>query len=137
YLDAFQYINRTLPSIMALNFNIQGITIYTDNKTFYSDGQLVKYMEELPEHIKGKALQAAGNTVYTHTDNGLAEAAHITLSRSLSYFSLRHPYGILTIDISDNELYSLIKMESNNKSVYIIDEEGWIISTGDQELASS
>lgn len=137
YLDAFQYINRTLPSLMTLNSNIQNITIFTGNKTLYSDGQYVKYMEELPAEIKEKALKAAGSTVYTHTDDYTAPDAHFTLARSLSYFSLQHPYGILTLDISDNELYSLIKMENNNKSVYIIDENGRIISTGDQDLASS
>ncbi|MWV47220.1 HAMP domain-containing protein [Paenibacillus sp. HJL G12] len=137
YLDAFQYINRTLPSLMTLNSNIQNITIYTDNKTLYTDEQYVKYMEELPEALKGKALRAAGNTVYTHTDDYKSSDAHFTLARSLSYFSLQHPYGILAFDISDSELYSLIKMENNNKSVYIIDEDGRLISTGDQTLKSN
>lgn len=137
YLDAFQYINQTLPSLMTLNANIQGITIYTNNKTLYSDDQFVKYMEDLPEQMKRKTLEAAGNTVYFHTGNFRDEDAYITFARSLSYFSLKHPYGILTIDINANEFYSLIQMESHNKSVYIIDEQGGVISTGDPNLQTN
>ena len=137
YLDAFQYINRTLPSIMTLNANIQGITIYTDNKTLYTDGQFVKYMEELPEAIKKQALLAAGNTIYTHTSGDGADVLpHLTIARSLSYFSLQFPYGILTFDISDNELNALIEKETRNKDVYIIDGEGQLISAGGEALGS-
>ncbi|EFU39640.1 integral membrane sensor signal transduction histidine kinase [Paenibacillus vortex V453] len=137
YLDAFQYINRTLPSLMTLNANILGITIYTGNHTLYSDGQYVKYTEELAPSLEEQVLEAAGNTVYFHSEDFRAEEASITIARSLSYFSLQHPYGILTIDINDNEFYSLIKMENYNKSVYIIDQNGSVISTGDQELKSN
>lgn len=137
YLDAFQYINRTLPSLMTLNANILGITIYTGNHTLYSDGQYVKYTEELPRAMEEQVLEAAGNTVYFHSGNFKADDAYITIARSLSYFSLQHPYGILTMDINANEFYSLIKMENDNKSVYIIDEFGGVISTGDQSLQSN
>lgn len=137
YLDAFQYINRTLPSLMTLNANILGITIYTGNHTLYSDGQYVKYTEELPRAMEEQVLDAAGNTVYFHSGDFKADDASITIARSLSYFSLQHPYGILTMDINANEFYSLIKMENDNKSVYIIDEFGGVISTGDQSLQSN
>ncbi|GAE06898.1 sensor histidine kinase [Paenibacillus sp. JCM 10914] len=137
YLDAFEYINRTLSSQMTLNANILGITIYTDNQTLYSDGQYVKYTQEMPPSMKEQILQAAGNTMYFHSGDSLADDAYITIARSLSYFSLQHPYGMLTMDINDNEFYSLIKMENYNKSVYIIDENGGVISTGDQEFKSN
>ncbi|GGA30354.1 sensor histidine kinase [Paenibacillus physcomitrellae] len=136
YLDAFEYINRVLPSLMILNSNLQGITIYSNNETLYTDEQYVKHMEELPEPIRQRALDAAGGTVYTHSSDYKADDAHITLARSLSYFSLKHPYGILTMDINSSELYSLIEKENNNKSVYIIDENGGLISTGDQTITS-
>ncbi|MGG3279891.1 sensor histidine kinase [Paenibacillus solani] len=137
YLDAFQYINRTLPSLMTLNANILGITIYTGNHTLYSDGQYVKYTEELPPVMEEQVLDAAGSTVYFHSSDFKSDDAYITIARSLSYFSLQHPYGILTMDINANEFYSMIKMENYNKSVYIIDEFGSVISTGDQNLQSN
>ncbi|MUG65109.1 HAMP domain-containing protein [Paenibacillus campinasensis] len=137
YLNAFHYINQTLPTLMSLNPNLIGITIYTDNKTLYSDGQYVKYMEELPDSLKERTLSAAGNTVFSHSGDFRAPNAHVTMARSLSYFSLQHPYGVLTFDIHDSEFYSLIRNESYNKSVYIIDEKGELISTGDQEVNSS
>ncbi|MGO4789554.1 sensor histidine kinase [Paenibacillus sp. 2KB_20] len=137
YLDAYQYINRTLPSLMTLNANILGITIYTGNHTLYSDGQYVKYTEEMPPAMEEQVLDAAGNTVYFHSGDFKSDDAYITIARSLSYFSLQHPYGILTMDINANEFYSLIKMENYNKSVYIIDEFGGVISTGDQNLQSN
>ncbi|MGG4091012.1 cache domain-containing sensor histidine kinase [Paenibacillus lautus] len=137
YLDAYQYINRTLPSLMTLNANILGITIYTGNHTLYSDGQYVKYTEEMPPAMEEQVLDAAGSTVYFHSGDFKSDDAYITIARSLSYFSLQHPYGILTMDINANEFYSLIKMENYNKSVYIIDEFGGVISTGDQNLQSN
>lgn len=137
YLDAFQYINRTLSSIMTLNTSLEGITIFTDNKTLYSDGQFLTYLDEMPAALKSKALKAAGGIVYDHSENYAVSDAHITLARSLTYFSMQHPYGILSINVKSSELYSLIKMEnSSNKSVFIIDETGRIISTGDKSLSS-
>ncbi|MCJ8010436.1 sensor histidine kinase [Paenibacillus sp. KQZ6P-2] len=136
YLDAFNYINSTLSTMLTLNSKIQGITIYTDNKTFYSDGVFVKYMEDIPERVKQEALQAAGDTIYMQLQDEESLDYHITLARSLSYFSLTHPYGILTINIDNDEIYSLIKQESVNKSIYIIDESGTIITAGDKEMVS-
>ncbi|WP_018759762.1 sensor histidine kinase [Paenibacillus terrigena] len=131
YLDAFEYINRQFSAMLALNTNVQGITIYTDNKTLYSDGEYIRYTEELPEAVRRMAIQAAGDTVYTQMDEHT-----LILARSLSYFSLTHPYGILIIQISNAELYSLIEKENNNKSVYIIDQAGRVITTSDKNLAS-
>lgn len=136
YLDAFQYINRTMQSLTILNTNLQGITIYSNNKTLYTDGQFVKSIDELPKGLRSATLEAAGNLVYTYTEASGETKAHITMSRSLSYFSLQQPYGILTLDVNESVLYSLIEMENNNKSVYIIDQSGQIISAGEENLIS-
>ncbi|NWL90321.1 two-component sensor histidine kinase [Paenibacillus sp. 79R4] len=132
YLDAFEYINRTFSSMLARNTNVKGITVYTNNKTLYSDGEYIRYMEELPEEVKNLALQETGDTIYTRT-----EANTITLARSLSYFSLMHPYGVLVIQIHDVELFSLIEKENMNKSVYIIDEKGDVVTSVDQDMKYS
>jgi len=131
YLDALEYINRTFTAMRTLNTNVQGITIYTNNKTLYSDGEYIRYTEELPAAIRQLAIEAAGNTVYAQTDEHT-----ITLARSLSYFSLTNPYGILVIQISDVELFSLIEKENNNKSVYIIDQNGKVITSVDNNLST-
>jgi two-component system sensor histidine kinase YesM len=136
YLDAFEYINRTFSEMMTLNSNVKGITIFTDNKTLYSDSVFIKYMEELPNDIKLKAIQAAGDTIYTQTNEQHTGDHSITLARSLSYISLTHPYGILTINISNEELYSLMDKENNNKSVYIIDSYGSILTSSDKGMIS-
>ena len=134
YLDAFRYINRTMSSMLISNANIQGITVYIDNKTLYSDKQFVKYTEELPETAKRAALEAAGKPAYTQIDDPQTGESTVTLVRSFSYFSLTHPYGILAISIDDEEIYSLIEKESGNKSVYIIDASGRVVSTGDSGM---
>lgn len=134
YLDAFEYINRTLSSMMTLNANLQGITIYTDNKTLYSDDVFVRYMEELLPGVKEAATEAAGNTVYTQLQDEETGEYYVTLARSFSYFSLTHPYGILTVNIDDDELFSLIQKENVNKDVYIIDQNGSIITALDKEM---
>lgn len=134
YLDAFEYINRTMTALLTLNSNVRGITIYTDNKTLYSDGEYIRYMEELSVPVREMALQAAGNIVYTQSIDETSGEHSITLARSLSYFSLTHPYGILTITLSVDEMYSMIEKENINKSVFIIDNNGVVITAGDEDM---
>lgn len=134
YLDAFSYINKTLSSILILNSNLQGITIYTDNKTLYSDDVFVRYMEDIPPGVQDEATKAAGDSVYLQLQDEETKEYYVTLARSFSYFSLTNPYGILTVNIDDAELFSLIQKENNNKEIYIVDQYGTIITAGDKQL---
>jgi len=132
YLDAYDYINQTLYKMMAMYPNLTSISIYTDNRTIRSDGMFIRYTEDLPDDMKRKIMAAEGKiTSFVTTSEDGADT--ITLARALNYLSLNYPYGILLIEFSERELYSLIVKESNNKSIFIADEQGAIITSGRQD----
>ena len=128
-LDAYDYINQTLYRLLAMNPNLKSISIYTDNKTLQSDGLFVKYMEDLPPQVKDKVFRAEGKITpfITYSDQW---GKTVTLARSLNYLSLNYPYGILTMEISERELYSLIEKENKNKTIIVADENGNVITSG-------
>lgn len=128
-LDAYDYINKTLYKILAMNPNLQSITIYTDNQTLHSDGLFVKHMNELPDKLVSQSLHAEGHITYFYPGETAASGRVVTLARSLNYLSLNFPYGILTMDISEREIYSLIEKESKNKMIMVTDEYGNVITS--------
>ncbi|WP_309119995.1 sensor histidine kinase [Paenibacillus sp.] len=129
YLDAYDYINDTLYKMLAMNPNLKSISIYTENKTLHSDGFFIQYMDDFPERLRAETFAAEGNitSFLSRADDG---ERTVTLARSLNYLSLNFPYGILTMEISERELYSLIEKENQNKTILLADERGDIITSG-------
>ncbi|NBD25733.1 cache domain-containing sensor histidine kinase [Paenibacillus glycinis] len=128
-LDAFDYINKSLYKIMAMNPNLKALTIYSDNESLNSDGFFIKHMEDLPQSLRDRSFHAEGQlTSFYMTDSATNEKV-ILLARSLNYLSLNYPYGILTMEISEWEIYSLIEKENKNKTIYVADENGDVISS--------
>ncbi|WP_164472565.1 sensor histidine kinase [Cohnella candidum] len=130
FLDAYDYINKTLYKMMAINSNLKSITIYTDNHSLHTDGFFIKYMEDLPQSLKDQTQKAAGNITLFFANRAGAQGNNMTLARSLNYLSLNYPYGILTMEITERELHSLIEKENNNKTIIVADSEGNIITSG-------
>lgn len=130
YLDAYDYINKTLYKMLAMNPSLKSITIYTENRTLYSDGLFVKHMEMLPLSIREQTLKAGGNITLFYPNDDSAPEKTVTLARSLNYLNLNYPYGILTMEITEREIYSLIEKENKNKTIIVADENGNIISSG-------
>ncbi|WP_165822335.1 sensor histidine kinase [Paenibacillus montanisoli] len=130
YLDAYDYINKTFYKMLAMNPNLKFITLYTDNRSLPSDGYFIKHMDELPEKLVKQTLQAQGNITDFYLDDTNAKSRGITLARSLNYLSLNYPYGILTMEVTEREIYTLIEKENKNKSIMVVDEDGGIITSG-------
>jgi two-component system sensor histidine kinase YesM len=130
YLDAYDYINKTLYKMLAMNPNLKSITIYTENKSLFSDGLFIKHMEQLPDALREQSLQAGGNITQFFPNNQSPADKTVTLARSMNYLSLNYPYGILTMEIKERELFSLIEKENNNKTIIVADENGNIITSG-------
>ncbi|WP_219835459.1 sensor histidine kinase [Paenibacillus sp. R14(2021)] len=128
-LDAFDYINKSLYKILAMNPNLKAITIYSNNNSLNSDGFFIKHMEELPPALVQQSLHAEGQITNFYLNSTAANGKVILLARSLNYLSLNYPYGILTMEISEWELYSLIEKENKNKAIYVSDANGNIITS--------
>ncbi|REE69742.1 two-component system sensor histidine kinase YesM [Paenibacillus taihuensis] len=130
YLDAYDYINKTFYKMLAMNPNLKFITLYTDNRSLPSDGYFIKHMDELPGRLVTQTFEAEGNITVFYLEDTDAKSRGITLARSLNYLSLNYPYGILTMEVTEREIYSLIEKETKNKSVIVADEDGGIITSG-------
>lgn len=130
YLDAYDYINSTFYKIMAMNPELKSISIYTDNDSLNSDGYFIRHLADLPDEVRRKAMGAQGNIAALHLEATEGDGSSILLVRSLNYLSLNYPYGILTMEISKRELYSLIEKENTNKTIVIADENGSIVVSG-------
>jgi len=140
YVAAYNYINDLLYGVMAANPDIQSITLYPYNETIPSDGLFIKpFDEELKaQNWYSQLDNSYGNAIYSIvTDHTDSEPENIfTLARLLNNHRLNYPYGILTINVKEDVLYSLFAEETRNKDIYIINSDGIILSAQDKSLIS-
>ncbi|MFD2611346.1 cache domain-containing sensor histidine kinase [Paenibacillus gansuensis] len=130
FLDAYDYINKTLYKILAMNPNLKSISIYTDNHTLFTDGLFIKYLDKMPADMREKTYKAQGNLIHFYSEPAEGAERTITLARSLNYLSLNYPYGIISMEITEREIYSFFEKENKNKMIFIADEQGNIITAG-------
>ncbi|GGF71629.1 sensor histidine kinase YesM [Paenibacillus albidus] len=139
YLEAYTYFDNLLSSVRISNPDISGITIYTDNHSLPKDNVLIKALDETADK-EGffKALEGTyGNAVFLTQSSGNKQAPTLRLARLLNNYSLNYPYGILSMDIAESDIYSLIAEEDENKSIYIVNSEGNILSSKDKSVLGS
>ena len=130
FVEAYDYINDLFYGLMAANGNIEEISVYVTNNTIPTDGTFIKYLYDetfTPDWIR--ALDTSyGNVVYSEiTYNALGERI-FTMARIMNFGSLNYPYGVLTLSIKEDFIYSMIRQESQEKEIYILNEKGNILS---------
>jgi two-component system sensor histidine kinase YesM len=142
YVDAYNYINNNLKRFYTINTNVKLISIYINNPTLISDNLFIKRMDN---HMRKQpwyhdAIKSSGRTIYssTHKIKDISNNTSLvfTLARVMNYDSLNYPYGILTINIEENELYSLIDKENYNKTLFIVNNKGQIMTCKDKNKIS-
>ena len=142
YLDAYRYIDNVMNNALTNNPEVTAITIYSTNPNMPLDDLFIKPLDdsirEKPWFEKVK--HTYGNVIFTVTPAAPAKATAretppmFTLVRYLNYNSLNFPYGILTIDVKEADLYSLMEKEDNDKDIFIVDDRGTIVSNKDKSL---
>lgn len=138
FVEAYRYINDLFYGLMTANSNVEGITVYVLNSTIPTDGTFVKYLYDektTPEWIR-QLDQTYGNMVYTGIYTNDRNHRVFSMGRIMNFNSLNYPYGVLTVSVKEDYLYSLIHQESEGKRIYIINDEGEILSTGDKTQIS-
>ncbi len=132
FVEAYDYINDLLYGVMAANADIEAITLYPYNETIPSDGLFVKHIDEelKSQSWYEKLSKSYGDAIYSIVNS---DKANFTLARLLNNHRLQYPYGILTIDIKENVLYSLYEKETLNKDIYIVNSDGIILSAKNKE----
>jgi two-component system sensor histidine kinase YesM len=148
YIDAYEYFNNTFRNLLATNTDILKVTVYSNNLTLPVDQVFIKRMNEdmkrnLWYNEVSKSFGSVTFTVMPETNPtnenvalGLEERkpSHIMLARMLDNNSLNYPYGILTIEIPEVDIYSLMEKENKNKELFIVSENGAIISGKDKKM---
>jgi two-component system sensor histidine kinase YesM len=139
YVEAYDYINDLLYGVMATNTDIHAITLFPYNESIPSDGLFIKYIDDkLTAQSWYKELtESYGNTIFSVVTENSSEESVFTLARLLNNHRLHYPYGILTIDVKENVLYSLIEKETMKKDIYIVNNDGIILSTTNKTLIST
>lgn len=138
FVEAYGYINDLFWSLMAANEAVAEITIYVQNPTIPSDGAFVKHLfneKDTPDWVRSLD-QSYENPLYTGTYENAYGERIISLGKVMDFTSISYPYGVLSLSMREEDLYSLIRQESEKKQIYIIDKEGRILSTKDKSLLS-
>lgn len=81
--------------------------------------------------------QSFGNTVYSVMKTDENQGSFFTLARLLNNYYLNYSYGVLTIDVKEEVLYSLMEKETQSKDIYIVNKDGIILSTKDKTQIST
>ena len=138
FVTAYQYINRLMYSLLVANSSVNSISLYTQNLTIPTDGKFVHHITSDTSKIDWLADRSSyGNILYKGTSVNNKGETVFSLGRALNYNNQNYTYAYLVIDIPENVLYSQIENESRQKDIYIIDENGIIISTKNKELLSA
>ncbi|MFC5648355.1 sensor histidine kinase [Paenibacillus solisilvae] len=145
YLDAYRYIDNVMNNVLTTNPEVNGITIYSTNPHMPLDNMFIKKLDGsiLQKPWFREVQQTYGNVIFTITPEApavpplTAQPPMFTLVRYLNYNSLNFPYGVLTIDVKESDLYSLMGKEDNNKDIFIVNEDGVIISSKNKDLLNT
>ncbi|MGG4147488.1 histidine kinase [Paenibacillus algorifonticola] len=139
YLEAYTYFDNLISSVRISNPEISGITIYTANHSLPKDNVLIKALDEnVSKSGLFQALEGSyGNAVFLQESSGEDNPPTLTLARLLNNYSLNYPYGILSMNIAEADIYSLIVKEDPNKSIYIVNSEGSILSSKNKSVLGS
>ncbi|MBB6693550.1 sensor histidine kinase [Cohnella xylanilytica] len=147
YVDAYSYIDNTFRNMLVTNTDISGITVYTNNDTLPVDEVYVKRLDEDAKRSPwyAAASKSYGSVSFTampacdsSKDGGegggipVVKPSRIVLARLLNNNSLNYPYGILTMEIPESDIYALMEKENKNKDLFIVSPDGTIISGQDK-----
>lgn len=136
YLESYIYFNNVLNNVLAANPDIRAASIYTNNTTFPADSVFIKRIDDEARATRWyEAINHTyGNVTYSVSSNPTTPEPIFTMARLLNNNSLNYPYGILTFNISEAEIYRLMAKEDKQKDIYIVDENGTILSNQNKSL---
>ncbi|SDN96865.1 two-component system, sensor histidine kinase YesM [Paenibacillus sp. yr247] len=136
YLDSYIYFNNVINNILATNPDIRAVSIYTNNTTFPADSVYIKRIDDAAKKTNWyeSIAHSYGNVTYSVSARATETEPVFKLVRLLNNNSLNFPYGILTFDIAEADIYRLMEKEDKQKDIYIVNESGNILSNRNKAL---
>lgn len=136
YLDSYIYFNNVINNVLATNPDIRAVSIYTSNTTFPADSVYIKRIDAAAKATNWyeSIANSYGNVTYSVSATTAVTEPVFKLARLLNNNSLNFPYGILTFDIAEADIYRLMEKEDKQKDIYIVNENGNILSNRNKAL---
>ncbi|WNS46707.1 sensor histidine kinase [Paenibacillus sp. MMS20-IR301] len=136
YLDVYKYIGNRIDTVMAAYPDFDSAFIYTDNPTLPKDNYYIKPVtpEVQDTELYKQLQQSHGNIIYLTSPQSADSPAMFTLARQLNNNRNQYPYGTLVFRISESVIYSLMEKEAGGKDIFIINDQGIILSSADKQL---
>ncbi|MGF9695409.1 MULTISPECIES: cache domain-containing sensor histidine kinase [Paenibacillus] len=139
YLDVYNYIGNRIDTIMAAYPDFDSAFIYSDNPSLPKDHYYIKPItpEVQETELYQKLQQSYGNIVHLSSPITEEGPAMFTLARLLNNNSNQYPYGMLVFQISESVIYSLMEKEAGGKDIFIMNDQGIILSSADKKLINT
>lgn len=139
YLDVYNYIGNRIDTIMAAYPDFDSAFIYSDNSSLPKDNYYIKPITPEVEktELVQKLKQSYGNIIHLSSPQTADGPAMFTLARLLNNNSNQYPYGMLVFQISESVIYSLMEKEAGGKDIFIMNDQGVILSSADKKLINT
>ncbi|MFS0869871.1 cache domain-containing sensor histidine kinase [Paenibacillus xylanilyticus] len=139
YLDVYNYIGNRIDTIMAAYPDFDSAFIYSDNPSLPKDHYYIKPItpEVQETELYQKLQQSYGNIIHLSSPITEEGPAMFTLARLLNNNSNQYPYGMLVFQISESVIYSLMEKEAGGKDIFIMNDQGIILSSADKKLINT
>ncbi|MBY0218504.1 sensor histidine kinase [Paenibacillus illinoisensis] len=139
YLDVYNYIGNRIDTIMAAYPDFDSAFIYSNNPSLPKDNYYIKPItpEVQETELVQKLQQSYGNIIHLSSPQTTDGPAMFTLARLLNNNSNQYPYGMLVFQISESVIYSLMEKEAGGKDIFIMNDQGVILSSADKKLINT
>ncbi|SDC27190.1 Sensor histidine kinase YesM [Paenibacillus sp. UNCCL117] len=128
--NQFMNINNIFENYITTNQDIKSISIYKMDPELITDGKNIKSIESFQrQDLMKRAIDARGKDVWvTYEEEG--EGIKILL---LKYLNINLPGGVLAIEMNQERLTDLYKVEEDAKYLFYVLSEGNIVFRSNQK----
>ncbi|MBJ6360146.1 sensor histidine kinase [Paenibacillus sp. GCM10012307] len=139
YLEAYGFIGNSIDTIKTAYMDFDEVFIYSDNASLPKDHYYVWPITDADKKSELFRLlnNSHGNLVYLSSPQTKGSPAMFTMARYLNNNRIQYPYGILVFRISESVIYSLMEKEADDKDIFIVNEDGVILSAADKQLLNT
>lgn len=138
YVEAYDYIDSLLYSLLVANSDLSSLSIYIDNDTIPTDAFFIKHIDDIrntPDWIREVDLYTTRD-LFRSTGTDENGTRIFSIGKVLNYSDGNFPYGIVVLNVKESVLYSLIEQENTTKDIYITDAAGQIITCQKKSMIS-
>ncbi len=132
YWEMFSYIDNLLSSVMLVESNIAGISIYSSNDTLPNDNYYFYREESLDKDWLQRAVSSNENPQVAGVISK-GKKKYIALERLLNYYHYSEVRNTLLLKVDGSFFNEQMKITNNNQEVYWVNSQGQVMASSDKE----